>query len=248
MEWGRPSVSVVIPTYNSEAFLADAIGSAQRQSHCPLEIIIVDDGSTDSTAAVAAGFGTGIRYTYQANAGPSAARNTGLKMATGDIIAFLDADDLWAERALEAQIGCLAADPHLDIALGLTQVLRLAEPASLARFEPFGEPWHLLSPGAAAIQRAAFSRVGGFDESMRSAEDLDWFLRANEAGVIMARHNHVVLQYRIHGGNVTRQKAWRDEHIAAAFKKSLDRRRLGEDVARLAPWFAADGQEQHPDG
>jgi len=241
MERGGPLVSIIIPAYNAGTFLSEAVQSAVGQGYRPLEVIIVDDGSTDRTAQVATGLGEPVRYVHQTNAGPAAARNRGLGMARGDVIAFLDADDLWADGALEVQIACLAANAQADIAQGLTQLFRLTEPEGARRFQPFGEPWHLMSLGAAAVRRAVFDKVGLFDEGMRSAEDLDWFLRAKEAGVALVRHQRVVLQYRLHGENVTRQKAWRDAHLAAAFKKSLDRRRRkGGDSALLSPCFSGD--------
>ena len=94
----KPLVSVIMPVYNGAAFLTGAIDNIRRQNYEPLEIIIVDDGSTDSTGQIVASFGSDIRYVYQANQGPAAARNHGLRLATGDLIAFLDVDDLWAEN------------------------------------------------------------------------------------------------------------------------------------------------------
>ncbi len=88
-------VSVIIPVYNGDAYLLDAVDSIQRQHYKPLEIIIIDDGSTDSTAEIAADLRGDVRYVYQPNSGPSAARNKGLRMARGEVIGFLDVDDLW---------------------------------------------------------------------------------------------------------------------------------------------------------
>jgi glycosyltransferase involved in cell wall biosynthesis len=244
MERGDLLVSVIIPAYNAEIFLREAIGSVLGQAYRPIEVNVVDDGSTDGTAQIAAGYGDAVKCIRQPNAGPAAARNRGIAAAQGDVLAFLDADDVWTEGALEAQMSCLASNPSARIALGLTQLLRLTDTKGVPRFEPFGEPWHLLSLGAAVVRRAVFQRAGHFDESTRSAEDIDWFLRAREAGVTLARHERVVQHYRLHGGNMTRQKAWRDAHLTAAFKKSLDRRRQqGGDAAYLSPWFAGNGQE-----
>jgi GT2 family glycosyltransferase len=112
------------------------------------------------------------------------------------------------------------------------------------RFESFGDAWHLFQLGAAAIRRETFEKVGLLDESMRSAEDLDWFLRARETGISLTLNPRVVLHYRLHGANISRQKAWRDAHLAAAFKKSLDRRRQREEgLSPLPAWFAVDGRE-----
>src|SRR5712692_8045370 len=118
-------VSVIVPVYNGEAFLAEAVDSIQRQAYQPLETIIVDDGSTDGTAGIAARFKDNVRYVYQSNNGPPAARNKGLKMARGNVIGFLDADDLWSENKLELQLAYLAEDSSVEIVLGHTQYIRL---------------------------------------------------------------------------------------------------------------------------
>ena len=113
-------VSVIIPVYNGEAFLVEAVESIQRQVHRPLEILIVDDGSTDNTAKIAAGFDDDVRYTFKPNGGPASARNTGLKMARGSVIGFLDVDDLWTEKKLEWQLTRFVSTPTLEIILGHT--------------------------------------------------------------------------------------------------------------------------------
>src|SRR5690606_28366702 len=117
-------VSVIIPVYNGERYLAEAVHSILAQTVPTLEIIVVDDGSTDGTARVAQRFGDAVCYVYQPNRGPAAARNRGLERARGEIVAFLDADDLWREGKLACQCARLEADPTLDIVLGHTQFVR----------------------------------------------------------------------------------------------------------------------------
>lgn len=99
-----PTVSVIIPVYNGERFLAEAIRSALDQTLSPAEIIVIDDGSTDASAEVARGFGPPVRVLAQANLGPAAARNLGVAHAAGDLLAFLDADDLWMPEKLAYQV------------------------------------------------------------------------------------------------------------------------------------------------
>lgn len=106
-------------------FLSEAVASIWQQNYHPLEIIIVDDGSTDETAELAKSLGKDIRYAYQRNSGPAAARNKGLEMACGDIIAFLDADDLWPPNKLRIQVTRLVNDPKLDVVLGRIQFVKL---------------------------------------------------------------------------------------------------------------------------
>ncbi|QYO66339.1 glycosyltransferase family 2 protein [Leptolyngbya sp. 7M] len=108
-------ISVVIPTYNYGRYIAEAIGSALGQSLAPAEIIVVDDGSADDTAAVVAGFGDAVKYIRQENAGVSAARNRGVAGSSGELIAFLDADDIWEPTKLEKQAALFRADSDIGL-------------------------------------------------------------------------------------------------------------------------------------
>ena len=109
----RPLVSVVIPAYNDEGFLAATIESVLAQTYRPLEVVVVDDGSSDGTVALARSFGDPVRVVEQENKGPAGARNTGFAAARGSIIALLDADDLWMPKRLEACVDLLQSDPTL---------------------------------------------------------------------------------------------------------------------------------------
>ena len=222
-----PLVSVIIPVLNGERFLAAAVASIRRQGYPSLEIIVVDDGSTDGTAAVASALGGEVRCVSQANAGPPSARNRGLEMARGQLIGFLDADDLWSEDKLEVQVGRLRADPELDAVMGTTQVLRPVAPTADAEVlgEPAGPPALLLSLGSALFRRELFDRVGRFDASQRMDDDVDWFLRAVEAGARILPLSHVVQYYRRHEGNITNAREADRRFYLMALKKSLDRRR-----------------------
>src|SRR5262245_15990846 len=119
-----PCVSVVIPVHNAEPFLASTLESVVRQGHDALEIIVVDDGSTDGSAEIAKRSPAGVRYVCQPNMGPPAARNAGLRLATGDVITFLDADDLWTDGRLALQLRLLAQHPTVDIVAGRFQWVR----------------------------------------------------------------------------------------------------------------------------
>jgi glycosyltransferase involved in cell wall biosynthesis len=108
-------ISCIVPVYNSERYLGETLDSILAQTYRPLEIIVVDDGSTDGTAAVAAGYGHRVRYVRQANAGEAAARNRGLNVAEGEFVAFDDADDLWHPEKLERQVARLEHRPEIDL-------------------------------------------------------------------------------------------------------------------------------------
>lgn len=236
-------VSVIIPVYNGAPFLAEAVQSVRRQEHAPLEIIVVDDGSTDATAQVAAGFGRGIRYTYQPNRGPAAARNTGLRLAGGDVIGFLDADDLWTDRCLAVLLGHLESSPGVDLVMGYTQLIRAAHAAADGSgFEEVASPWPVLSLGSTLIRRSAFDVVGLFDERMPYSEDVDWFLRAKEATLSLLIVSDVVQLYRRHKDNLTNRTGLTNRHFVQALKQSLDRRRRQADgpATPLPGWLTPD--------
>jgi glycosyltransferase involved in cell wall biosynthesis len=118
---------VVVPTYNRVDFVVDAVTSLLTQGVLVPEVIVVDDGSTDDTARALAGFGDSIVYVRQDNAGPSAARNTGVRRAGGELVAFLDSDNLCGPQSLDRRAARLAADPDIDLVLGRTQVVELCD-------------------------------------------------------------------------------------------------------------------------
>ena len=243
MPSNAPLVSVIIPTYNSANFLPEAVASLRAQRHAPLEIIVVDDGSTDNTARVVRELGGGLRYTYQPNGGPAAARNTGLALARGPVLGFLDADDLLAEGALAALLAPLLHDPAVEVVHGQTQVLVLRAGARVGppRFEPFAYPFHGAFLPSLLVRRTAFEKVGLLDTTFTQSEDVDWFLRVREHGLEVALVERVVLYYRKHQTNITRKFGPHPGGMLRAFKRSLDRRRAGRGgmPGRLPAWGSA---------
>jgi glycosyltransferase involved in cell wall biosynthesis len=186
-------VTVVIPAFNAEAYLGDAIDSVLSQSESPLECLVVDDGSADGTPTVAAKFGDRVRYYRQDNLGVSAARNSGIQLARGDLIAFLDADDVWLEDKLQLQVAEFAADRELVFCYGgIAPVDRTLEPidspeAARPRAEavfrtltlrPGG--FHLAMTGL--VRRDVLTAIGGFDPRLSTAADADLALRLVDAG------------------------------------------------------------------
>jgi len=242
----RFSVSAIIPVYNGERFLAEAVASVLRQRHRPLEVIVVDDGSTDGTAAVIAGLGDAVRVVYQPNQGPAAARNAGLELARGDVIAFLDADDWWSEDKLQIQLAHLADDPQVEIVLGRLQLLRQVEPADGGpRYEPLGEPRVALSLGVALVRQPLFERVGRFDPAFRYADDWDWFMRARELDVAMRLHPEVTLFCRRHEHNLTNRRDLDNHYTLRMLKQSLNRRRqCGAAVGSLSGFGSDPGKAE----
>jgi glycosyltransferase involved in cell wall biosynthesis len=242
MPEGRPFVSVIIPTYNCASFLPDAVASIRMQRYEPLEIIVVDDGSTDQTEDVARALeGAELRYLRQENRGPAAARNAGLAVARGDVIGFLDADDLWPAHKVARQLEVLIEDPAADVVHGRTQALVLVAVAAdgARRFEPFAEPWYATQLGSALYRREIYARVGGFDPALEPSEDFDWFLRAREGGAKVVRTPETALLYRFHTSNLTRGAG--SLNLLTTIKRSLDRRRGRAEPVREPSSTSARG-------
>ena len=217
-------VSAIIPVYNGERFLADALKSVMGQAHRPLEIIVVDDGSTDRSAEIVGRYPE-IRYIYQDNQGPASARNTGLRAAKGEFLTFLDADDLWSGNKLALQMPCFDADPSLQIAMGHTQLLIRTESTDDGRvlFEEYGLPWLMMQVGSTLFRKEMLDRIGFFTTELQHGEDVDWFLRISEQRIPRKDVPEVTLYYRWHGNNIYRGKS--SLGLAKAIKRSLDRRR-----------------------
>jgi glycosyltransferase involved in cell wall biosynthesis len=200
-----PSVSVIIPVHNGEAHIAEAIASVQAQTLTPFEIIVVDDGSTDQTFSVLSRLGDAIRLVRQANQGPAAARNTGLALSQGELIAFLDADDLWMPDKLETQVQPLVVQP--EVGYSVSRVKFELEPG-MPMPEGFRKEWldtepvgYLLS--ALVARRSTFDRVGLFDPALRLSEDVDWFARAKDLQVPVHIAPVVLLHKRFHQANIS---------------------------------------------
>lgn len=236
-------VSVIIPSFNAASFLPQALASIERQNYQPLEVIVVDDGSTDETAALVRGLPTVSRYLYQENKGPSAARNLGLKSATGEFVAFLDADDEWPTGKLDLQLARFNTEPELDVVLGRIRYISLegAEDIDIA-FETEDRTLTHVHLGSGIYRRHVFDRVGLFDESLRYSEDVDWFMRAREEDISMVILGDVTLLYQLHAGNMTRQMSSERSNLATVMRRSLERRRRrGTGKATvLKPWSFYD--------
>jgi glycosyltransferase involved in cell wall biosynthesis len=195
-------VSVLMPAYQAEAYIEEALASAFAQDYAPFEVIVVDDGSTDRTPQLAASHP--VQLLRRPHSGPAAARNAGLALARGEFVTVLDADDVWPRDRLSRQVGHLVAHPEIGIVLGLTEFFVNPGEPRPPHFPKLGaQP----APGHAATtlaRRAAFDEIGVFDESLWLGEDIDWLARAKDAGIAAATLEHVVLRYRVHAANTSR--------------------------------------------
>jgi glycosyltransferase involved in cell wall biosynthesis len=213
------TVSVIVPAYNQAGFLPEAVASIWEQTQPPMEVIVVDDGSTDATPEVAATL-DGIQYVRQDHRGPAAARNRGIECSTGSCLAFLDADDCWLPDKLERQIAVMQARPGVDIVLGYTQFVH-----TTAARDATGAPTPIPSFGSALIRRMVFDRIGAIDETLHYSEDVDWFMRALEQGCHMQVIQEVAQRCRRHSSNMTEGKSATGLNLFHVLKRSLDRRR-----------------------
>ena len=219
-------ISIIIPTHNRASLLKEAIQSVLAQHTEGLEVVVVDDGSSDQTASVVRAFGPPVYYVQQAQAGPGAARNLGLRITTGEIVGFLDDDDLWAPDKLNVQLPKLLDKPGPDLVLGFTQrMIWKNDSSGGGQFVDYREPVKLYSLGCALFHRRVFERVGLFDEKMRFAEDDDWFMRAKSMDLALLFLPQVSQYYRFHENNMTHDKKARLTDMLRLVKNRLDRQR-----------------------
>ena len=218
----NPLVSIIIPTFNSEQYIADALESVFVQTYRPIEVIVVDDGSTDKTQLVLKTFKNSIDYYYQGNKGPSASRNTGIKVAKGKYIAFLDSDDLWIKSKLEQQIEMMEGYPDVGLLSGDMQRFSGKQVNVSSMFNKYGfdrkffedefyvkdayrkiyTQGNYIPTGTVMLRKNCLEKVGYFDENFRHSEDLDLWLRVS-LHFRLAYSKEIWLQRRDHEINLT---------------------------------------------
>lgn len=227
MSEGAPSVGVVMPARDAGRYIGEAIASVLEQAAAPAELVVVDDGSSDDTAAIAASFGDRLRLIRQAPSGPAAARNRGLAALATDLLGFLDADDVWPPDSLAIRLGALADDPAVELCFGHMEqfVSPELDERERRRLYVAPRPQPAWASSAMLARRAVFERVGGLDEDRRAGDFLDWLLRARVAGVSMRMLDDVVLRRRLHLANLTRREPEANAHYLAVVRAELARRR-----------------------
>ncbi len=221
----RPLVSIIIPVYNGEKYLAEAIDSVLAQTYRPIEIIVVDDGSTDRSANIAKSFKE-VMYHHQSNLGVSVARNVVLASARGEFIAFLDADDRWATDKLVKQVNYLLKHGHIDYTIAYQRILVEAG----TTVPPFFKKDLLLNdhpafvPSSLVVRKIVLEQIGGFDERYYNFyEDIEWFARARDAGIPMVILKETLLHRRMHGSNISMRKRHDFTQLLRILKKTIDR-------------------------
>ncbi len=229
----RHLISCIVPVYNGERYLAETLASIRAQSHGPLEIIVVDDGSTDRSQEVARDFGA--RVLAHANQGAPASRNVGIMAASGSFIAFLDADDLWLPHKLERQMLEFEETPDLMACFGSLCNFEGAAPQlngelDRTRLQP---PLPAIITTSMLVRRSAFDRVGLLDGSLRHADSADWLLRARRCGLLMRVIDDILLLRRLHPNSSSARHGEdsRKEFLRLA-KANLDKQREAKSEAR----------------
>lgn len=219
-----PLVSCVIPVFNGERFLRDAIGSVLAQTYPAVELLVVDDGSTDGTRTAVASFGARVRYLWQLNAGPAPARNAGIAAATGAFVSFIDSDDCWEPEKLARQIARFQARPELDLCVTHIQNFWMPEVADEER-RLAGSRQAGPLPGYSSVtlvaRRALFEAIGAFDVTLKHGDDTDWFARAERHGAVSELLPDVLVRRRLHANNRSRQWAGRSRAEYLALLRTL---------------------------
>jgi glycosyltransferase involved in cell wall biosynthesis len=238
------NVSVIIPAYNAEAFVADTVNSVLNQTYQDLEIIVVDDGSKDGTLAALEPFGNRVRVHQQKNGGVARARNTGVSLAKGSWIAFLDADDLWLPEKLERQMAITSAP------MSYTDRLNIGARGPLPEVQSDITPMHagdvflpLLREGnfitntSVVIRRELFEKLGGFYTGLNGTEDWDLWIRVaerNEIGFVP----EPLVKYRFHNGSISRnyERMSRERMEVITRALALERGRSLDWMTRRQIW------------
>jgi glycosyltransferase involved in cell wall biosynthesis len=237
----RSLVSVLIPVYNGQSYLGEAIESVLAQSYRPIEIIVVDDGSDDASGEVARAYGEAVRYDRQPRRGNGAARNRAVALASGDLLTVLAADDRLVPGALERLAGRLEGDPSLQAVYGHVRefISPDVDAEALARLRPPIPRIAGRLPTNMLMRRNAFARVGQFATDLRVGVTVDWSARAEELGMATALLDDVLFERRLHASNNGIREQEHRSHYLHVVKAALDRRRAlqrdGRDDGDQAP-------------
>jgi glycosyltransferase involved in cell wall biosynthesis len=203
MTGNKPLVSIIMPVYNGEKYVSQALESLFKDVYRPIEVIAVDDGSSDNTAQIIEEY-ENVHYIYQDHEGVASARNKGIAVSRGEIIAFLDCDDIWQPNRLTATVSYFQQRPEIGYVLGkeMMFVESGCEVPPWVKPEWLEKPQDASNTGVLVARRATFDLVGLFNAYI-VGEDTEWLVRASEAGVPVARLPEVVLHRRIHEENLS---------------------------------------------
>jgi glycosyltransferase involved in cell wall biosynthesis len=226
MTMSELTVGAAVPVYDGARFIDAALRSVLVQTYPVSDIVVVDDGSGDTSGEVAAAVGPPVRVVRQPHAGIGAARSHAVSLVRAEAVVLLDADDLLTPRSVQARVEVLHQRPEIDIVYGQIRTFQeLAGDEPVALDQP--RPAH--TAGAMLVRRISFERVGPFTPDLRIAEGLDWLLRAHELGLREATVDEQVQWRRAHGANNSLTQRESMHEFPRALKASLDRRRARGD-------------------
>ena len=220
-------ISVIIPAFNAARTIEETIASVFAQERPPDEILLVDDGSTDDTGSRAARLSPRVKVLGQANLGPPAAINRGIREAAGTHLAFIDADDIWSSGKLAQQEAAFAAEPIVDAVFG--HMRSFACPSATADER---RHWHIPSEpqpgwllGTLLVKRTAVDRAGVLDERFRIGAAIEWFARMRDLGLSLQMMDAVMMHRRVHAGSLSQRSDTRDKGYLKLIQARLHERR-----------------------
>jgi len=220
----KPSVSVIIPVYNGELYLAEAIESVLQQTYPPKQIIVVDDGSEDRTSEIAQSYPQ-VQYLFQVNQGVAAARNAGIDAACGDLITFLDSDDIMLPDAISKRVAYIIQNPHINCLISMRQSFLepgMEKPAWLRNGELTEAQYGF---GYLLSKKSFLEQVGGFDPKYLNAEDFELLFRAKGLGFQIDTFPEVVILRRIHAKNLSQKVALERANMLKMARASIEHQR-----------------------
>jgi glycosyltransferase involved in cell wall biosynthesis len=228
-------LSVIVPVFNDADQLPTALASILCQTGADLELIVVDDGSTDDSLAIAREVAPGVIGISQANHGPAAARNRGLELAHGEFISFLDADDRWPTDRVAHHMQLFTQMPDADIVIGTTRTVRLIATGGQTTAPVLPAPLIQHHLASATYRRRVFERVGRLNPELRIGEDKEWFQRALAAGVSIHLTPSVALEYRLREGSLTYGTIDHSYWFLAALRHHLHRQQNAAEKPDIHP-------------
>jgi glycosyltransferase involved in cell wall biosynthesis len=201
-----PLVSIITPAFNRPDFLVKTLESIFAQDYPAKEVIVVDDGSTEGVEKIREVCGAWpVRYIRQENRGPSAAYNSGAASSRGELLAFLDDDDLWAPGSLRLRVEHWQGEPESHHVVGRTRRFRENPDGGIEFIDSEEQARHIIGVGMEVMLKTAFEQLGGFDESLRMSEDVDLWMRMRAAGLRQKYIPEICLFNRQHAGKLTRE-------------------------------------------
>jgi glycosyltransferase involved in cell wall biosynthesis len=222
-------VSVIIPVFNAESYVEEAIRSVLSQTYVAVELICVNDKSTDGSLSVLESFGPEIiLINNEENCGTAESRNKGIRIARGEFLAFIDNDDIWENNKLEVQMNRFRKSPDLDVSLTYMQCFispEMMEGAGGLRYCP-PDPLPGYIPSTMVVKRTSFDKVGYFDSRWKNGESFAWIVRANEVGLKFEVIEDVLVRRRIHENNkgIADSSTSRRDYLRI-LRESVNRRR-----------------------